>query len=134
MRATSTATDLAGASDRYLRTVGGYMRRPRFLAVALAIAMAAFGPSTAAYGGPDDPSDDHPGTYIPSPEGSSKNMHLLASAPRTGTGAANPYRNSDLAFWGRTAFAGNYEGFRTIDISDPENPKVLSDFACVGSQ
>jgi hypothetical protein len=42
--------------------------------------------------------------------------------------------NSDLAFWGRTAFAGNYAGFRTIDISDPENPRLLADIACPGSQ
>lgn len=75
---------------------------------------------------------DHPGTYIPSPEGSSRNMHLLASAPRTGS--ITGYRNSDLAFWARTAYAGNYEGLRVIDISEPEAPVVVSDVSCPGSQ
>lgn len=76
--------------------------------------------------------EDHPGTYIPSPEGNSSNMHLLASAERAGTIAG--YRNSDLAFWGSYAFAGNYEGFRVIDIANPLRPRVLSDFACPASQ
>ena len=30
--------------------------------------------------------------------------------------------NSDLAFWGDLAFAGNYAGFRIFDIADPANP------------
>jgi hypothetical protein len=108
------------------------MWRSRVLAVAAAALAVAVAPVTSAFAHPDD--DDHPGVYIPSPEGNSDNMRLLGSAPRTGTGAANPYRNSDLAFWGRTAVAGNYEGFRTIDISDPKSPRVLSDFTCLGSQ
>jgi hypothetical protein len=44
-------------------------------------------------------------------------MKLLGSAPRTNP--ASFYRNSDLAFWGRLAFAGDYEGFRVIDVADP---------------
>lgn len=55
------------------------------------------------------------------------NMRLLANSP---TGAVN----SDLAFWGDKAFAGNYAGFRILDISDPANPRLLSDFACFGPQ
>src|SRR6266496_4910931 len=42
----------------------------------------------------------------------SQNMKLLASLPRTGT------TNSDIAFWGHTAYQGNYNGFRVIDISE----------------
>jgi len=34
--------------------------------------------------------------------------------------------NSDLAFWGKLAFEGNYDGFRIIDISRPHTPVVLS--------
>jgi hypothetical protein len=42
--------------------------------------------------------------------------------------------NSDLAFWGDRAYAGNYDGFRIFDISDPAAPTLLSDFACHGPQ
>lgn len=40
--------------------------------------------------------------------------------------------NTDLAFWGRYAFQGTYEGFRIIDISDPPNPREVTNFTgCV---
>jgi len=42
--------------------------------------------------------------------------------------------NSDLAFWGNLAAAGNFSGFRLFDIRDPENPKLLSAFQCNGGQ
>jgi hypothetical protein len=42
--------------------------------------------------------------------------------------------NSDLAFWGNLAAAGNYNGFRLFDIRDPENPKFLKAFQCLGGQ
>ena len=41
---------------------------------------------------------------------------------------------SDIAFWGDTAFVGNYDGIRNYDISDPENPARLADFRCFGPQ
>jgi hypothetical protein len=41
---------------------------------------------------------------------------------------------SDIAFWGDTAFVGNYDGLRTYDISDPTNPVRLADFQCFGPQ
>jgi hypothetical protein len=56
------------------------------------------------------------------------NMRLLANVPKPGT------TNSDLAFWGSLAVAGNYSGLRTIDVSDPTNPVVLADFSCSGGQ
>jgi hypothetical protein len=62
------------------------------------------------------------------PDSHSQNMKRLATLPKTGT------TNSDLAFWGRTMIAGNYDGFRVIDISDPEAPVVLSDVSCPGAQ
>ena len=63
-----------------------------------------------------------------------KNMHPLGYSPRvvplTGTGSG--VFNSDLAFWGKTAVQGTYEGFRLIDVSDPENPSELVNFTgCV---
>jgi hypothetical protein len=42
--------------------------------------------------------------------------------------------NSDLAFWGDRAYAGNYDGFRIFDVSNPASPALLSDFRCHGPQ
>jgi hypothetical protein len=42
--------------------------------------------------------------------------------------------NSDLAFQGKYAFAGNYDGFTVFDISKPAAPKVVSQVLCPGSQ
>jgi hypothetical protein len=59
----------------------------------------------------------------------SDNMELVATRANT-TGAVN----SDLAFWGNLAYAGNYDGFRIYDISDPTDPDLVTDFACFGPQ
>lgn len=61
-------------------------------------------------------------------EPTSHDMRHLANSPKSGT------TNSDLAFWNDLAFAGYYEGFRILDVSNPRKPKVLSDFHCSGSQ
>ena len=63
------------------------------------------------------------------PDAHSQNMKLLANVGRSAVAT-----QSDLAFAGRYAFAGNYLGFRVIDISDPEAPVVVSDFRCNGPQ
>ncbi|MGY0056001.1 LVIVD repeat-containing protein [Streptomyces sp. LZ34] len=42
--------------------------------------------------------------------------------------------NSDLAFQGKYAFAGNYDGFVIYDISNPKEPKTVSQVLCPGSQ
>jgi hypothetical protein len=57
----------------------------------------------------------------------SPNMFHVAQRSRGGV-------NSDLAFWNNIAAAGNYSGFRLLDIRDPENPLVLSTVACRGPQ
>jgi hypothetical protein len=74
----------------------------------------------------------HPGWYTPSPESQTANVKLIGSVSRTRFDST--YRNSDLAFWGKRAYAGHYDGFQIIDASDPENPQQLVDFACPGSQ
>lgn len=66
----------------------------------------------------------------------SQNMIHVANdrnAEETQTGGAI---NSDLAFWGNIAAAGNYRGFRLFDIRDPENPVPLTPqgFRCNGGQ
>jgi hypothetical protein len=54
-------------------------------------------------------------------------LRLVGNSDKDGT------VNSDLAFWGDLAYAGNYGGFRILDISD-DQPLVLADVACNGPQ
>ncbi|WP_148899791.1 LVIVD repeat-containing protein [Fodinibius salinus] len=42
--------------------------------------------------------------------------------------------NSDLAFKGKYAIQGNYNGFLIWDISTPSSPKLVTDFLCPASQ
>jgi hypothetical protein len=55
------------------------------------------------------------------------NMTLVGNSDKDGT------VNSDLAFWGNLAYAGNYGGFRILDIST-DQPTVVTDFVCNGPQ
>jgi hypothetical protein len=66
-------------------------------------------------------------THDSSPDASG--MTQLFASPNA-TGAIN----SDLAFWGNRAYAGNYDGFRIFDISNPAAPVLLEDFPCHGPQ
>lgn len=66
-----------------------------------------------------------------------KNLHAKGHSPHAASfadPAAVRHINSDLAFWGRLAFNGNYDGFRIVDISDPDNPEELSHQRCNGDQ
>ncbi|WP_351235200.1 hypothetical protein [Streptomyces sp. NPDC002133] len=60
----------------------------------------------------------------------SDNIQPLVNIPKD----ALPGTNSDLAFQGKYAFAGNYDGFRIFDISNPSAPKTVSQVLCPGSQ
>jgi hypothetical protein len=42
--------------------------------------------------------------------------------------------NSDLAFWGKYAFQGHYEGFRILNIASPAKPRQISFTECFGNQ
>jgi hypothetical protein len=74
----------------------------------------------------------------------SQNMHLLGSSLRAGAVLGPPpvgpgtvpwdTRNTDLAFWGKTAIQGRYDGFRVLDVSAPGNPTELAFFPCVSPQ
>ena len=67
----------------------------------------------------------------------SRNIHAIGESLRPG-GVTDPVgwdtRNTDLAFWGRVAIQGRYDGFRVIDISAPGNPRELAYFQCVSDQ
>jgi hypothetical protein len=65
----------------------------------------------------------------------SSNMTLVGHlAEATDPSQPPPHFQSDFAFWGNRLYSGNYDGFEIIDISDPSNPTVLSDFKCRGPQ
>lgn len=60
----------------------------------------------------------------------SDNIEHVTNIPKdaiTGT-------NSDLAFQGKYAFAGNYDGFVIYDIRNPKKPRTVSQVLCPGSQ
>ncbi len=43
--------------------------------------------------------------------------------------------NANLAFWGNTAYQGTYNGFRIIDITDPDDPQEHITYeGCEGNQ
>jgi hypothetical protein len=105
------------------------------LAAALFVVFALAAPAAAHDSGLGSSwlaeSEDHPGWYWPSTSGQSSNFEMVGSVERTKPLST---RNSDLAFWGRLAFAGHYEGFQILDVGDPRNPEQLVDYACPGSQ
>jgi hypothetical protein len=109
-------------------------KRPAFSILALGFIVAAVVSYTAAAAPPDDTSD----------RPHSQNMHLLGSSLRAGAVTGPPpvgpgdvpwdTRNTDLAFWGKTAIQGRYDGFRVIDVGDPGDPRELAFFRCVSPQ
>jgi len=101
------------------------MRVPNrvMLVAAMVFALSMGGGAVSAHDG------DHSGPGSTGPDLHSQNMKLLANVPRS-----TPATQSDLAFAGRYAYAGNYLGFRVIDISEPEHPHVVTDFRCNGAQ
>ena len=99
-------------------------RLARLLALAACgVAMLAF-PGIAAAGHTTDPRTDnlHP------------LGHIIEPAVLGGFGGANPDIHTDIAFWGKHAFQGNWDGFNVRDISAPGNPKQVSRTFCDGNQ
>jgi hypothetical protein len=69
------------------------------------------------------------------PDQHSANMQLRSMLPPAiDPTQPEPHFQSDFAFWGDLLYAGNYDGFRIIDIADPSQPAVLSDVKCRGPQ
>ena len=67
-------------------------------------------------------------------------MELLKSTPKPAGffDPANPgsfsFVNSDLAFEGKYAFIGNFNGFQIYDISNPSSPALVTTVVCPGGQ
>lgn len=121
----------------------------RLLVVAMALALMLVGSSAAAAHDPDEPEslpgdltpgydlDGQPYDAVADASGKPKeakafdlrsnNMKLKSSTPQTN------FTNSDIAYWGDTAYVGNYGGFRVFDISSSK-PKLLADVSCPGPQ
>jgi hypothetical protein len=55
--------------------------------------------------------------------------HSARNVPLENASAVDGIYNSDLAFWGKRAFQGTYEGFRIIDIRSSSRPKEIIDYA-----
>ena len=112
------------------------MRRARWTTAAAVLAAIALAAPAAAHDGAFQDAwwmgENHPGWYWESQESQSANLDIVGSVSRTR--ADSTYRNSDLAFWGTKAYAGHYDGFQIVDVSNPEAPSQLVDFACPGSQ
>ena len=62
----------------------------------------------------------------------SANIRHVANIPRQG--ANDGYFHSDLAFWHNWAIQGSYGGLNFYNIEDPENPELVSQISCPGSQ
>jgi hypothetical protein len=68
-------------------------------------------------------------------------IELLKNTPKAGAFVppdGNPgnfgFVNSDLAFEGKHAFVGNFNGFQIYDISNPANPTLVTQVVCPGGQ
>ncbi|MEV0893213.1 hypothetical protein [Promicromonospora sp. NPDC050262] len=98
------------------------MRGAAGAALAAMIAATAFAaPVAADVAAPD----------VPPGESASENMTHLSNQPKNG---ALQGTGSDIAFQGKYAFAGNYDGFTVYDLSDKENPEQVVQVYCPGSQ
>ncbi|MFI2781196.1 LVIVD repeat-containing protein [Streptomyces sp. ALB3] len=60
----------------------------------------------------------------------SANIEHLTNVPKD----ALQGLNTDLAFQGSYAYAGNYDGFRIFDIRNPRKPRTVAQVLCPGSQ
>ena len=107
------------------------------------VAAAACGGSSAP-GGPPSPEPDM-STTPPSPDPriglkaggwdagqAAWNVRILSSTPTPKDFAG--ITNSDIAFTGKYAIQGNYNGWQVWDISDPKKPVLTTGYVCPGSQ
>ena len=60
--------------------------------------------------------------------------HIFEPAVLGGFGGANPDIHTDIAFQGRFAYQGNWDGFNIRNIADPSRPRQVSRTFCDGNQ
>jgi hypothetical protein len=60
--------------------------------------------------------------------------HILEPASLLNPAIGNPDIHTDIAFWGKFAIQGNWDGFNIRDISDPDNPTQVGRAFCNGDQ
>jgi hypothetical protein len=60
------------------------------------------------------------------------NMRMISTTPPTGKTLTATH--SDLAFSGKYAIQGNYDGFEIFDISKPTKPVLVQQYLCPASQ
>jgi hypothetical protein len=98
----------------------------RLLRLAALVALASGGLLTIPT--PVGADHDPPGDFA-----TTRNLRFQGVSPFPNT--ITPFTaNSDLAFWGRHAFQGHYDGFRIIDISSPSRPRQVAFQECFGDQ
>ncbi|WP_327025424.1 LVIVD repeat-containing protein [Micromonospora sp. NBC_01739] len=65
---------------------------------------------------------------------SSPNLRLIANLPKQSPFNTTNALGTDIAFQGKYAFVGNYDGFVIYDVSRPSQPKIVSQVLCPGAQ
>lgn len=60
--------------------------------------------------------------------------HILEPASLLNPAIGNPDIHTDIAFWGKFAIQGNWDGFNIRDIRDPDNPTQVGRAFCDGPQ
>lgn len=110
----------------------------RIIVLIAALSLLAL-PGPAGADPEDGDHDDQPGemgSYTA--RESTRNIHALGHSEHLaqffGVPSAERQVSSDIAFWGKHAIHGNYDGFRIVDISSPGNPKLVSHPRCNGDQ
>ena len=91
--------------------------------LALAIGIVAF-PLAAGAGHATDP---HTPDLVP-------RGHILEPASLINPAVGNPDIHTDIAFQGKFAIQGNWDGFNIRDIRNPDNPKQVGRAFCEGGQ
>ncbi|MGH3060934.1 MAG: hypothetical protein ACRDNA_05910, partial [Gaiellaceae bacterium] len=95
----------------------------KLVPVAIAVGIVAF-PLAAGAGHTTDPR-----TPNLKPMG-----HILEPASLLNPAIGNPDIHTDIAFWGKFAIQGNWDGFNIRNIAAPGNPKQVGRAFCNGAQ
>jgi hypothetical protein len=98
------------------------------------VSVAVLGAATLALGlitAPAASAQDIPG---PDEIVSSPNLKHELNIPQTTPLANSSSVGTDIAFQGRYAFVGNYDGLTIYDIKNPKRTKIVSQVLCPGSQ